>query len=266
MRSVPARILWAVLAIAAPGPATGQPTSESTAEPDDAFADAMTEGLRALEEEDWERARRAFERALELDPDAPGAADGLARAKAGATEEAVHIGLERARALEADERWRQAAEAYAAVLELEPTIRTARDGLARSEERAGLLEAVAYHLRHPKRLASDPVLAEARALAEDARDVAAEGSRLARRADELARLVRDWSRPVTVRLVSDGATDVTIYRVRSLGSFDSRTLELAPGTYTVVGSRRGYRDVRRELVVEPGEEPPPLTIACEERI
>ena len=38
------------------------------------------------------------------------------------------------------------------------------------------------------------------------------------------------------------------------------------GVYTVLGSCKGYRDVRRELVVDAGTAPQPLVVRCEERI
>ena len=44
------------------------------------------------------------------------------------------------------------------------------------------------------------------------------------------------------------------------------TLELAPGSYTVVGTRPGYRDVRREINVVPGATLEPVVIRCEEKI
>ena len=65
-------------------------------------------------------------------------------------------------------------------------------------------------------------------------------------------------------LVSDNATDVTVYRVGRLGSFERRALQLRPGRYTIVGSRAGCRDVRKEIVLDAGMAP--VTIRCEERI
>jgi hypothetical protein len=41
---------------------------------------------------------------------------------------------------------------------------------------------------------------------------------------------------------------------------------LKPGTYIVTGSRDGYRDVRREISVTPGQTVINLEIHCEERI
>ena len=72
--------------------------------------------------------------------------------------------------------------------------------------------------------------------------------------------------PVPVALQSDNLTHVTIYRVGALGAFAQRSLELAPGSYTVVGTRPGYRDVRREINVMPGAAPQPVVIRCEDRI
>jgi hypothetical protein len=57
-----------------------------------------------------------------------------------------------------------------------------------------------------------------------------------------------------------------IYHVGRLGRFQSRRLELRPGNYTAVGSRPGYRDVRRVFSVRPGEPPPPVQLRCEEPV
>ena len=65
---------------------------------------------------------------------------------------------------------------------------------------------------------------------------------------------------------SDMQTDVVVYKVAKLGKFDQRELDLRPGTYTAVGSRLGYRDVRVDFVVKYGSKPPPVTIACTETI
>ncbi len=70
--------------------------------------------------------------------------------------------------------------------------------------------------------------------------------------------------PVILR--SDGRTEIVIYRVARLGRFQEHRMELLPGTYTVVGSREGYRDVRQALTIRPGAPPMPLVVRCEEPI
>ena len=41
---------------------------------------------------------------------------------------------------------------------------------------------------------------------------------------------------------------------------------LLPGTYTVVGTRNGYRDVRQSFKILPGEPLGPVVVRCEEKI
>ena len=71
---------------------------------------------------------------------------------------------------------------------------------------------------------------------------------------------------VEIWLESDNATEVVVYRVGRLGTFEQFELELRPGTYTVTGTRRGYRDVRQQFTIKPGAPAGPFTIRCEEPI
>jgi len=110
------------------------------------------------------------------------------------------------------------------------------------------------------------VLADASELIGDASAIAAAGPRLTEQTTELARLVRLASTPVEIELQSDEMTEVTVYRVGPLGTFAQRTIEVRPGTYTAVGSRDGYRDVRQTFTVLPGRTVDPIRVACVEPI
>ncbi|MDH3266850.1 MAG: hypothetical protein OEM25_07790, partial [Gammaproteobacteria bacterium] len=61
-------------------------------------------------------------------------------------------------------------------------------------------------------------------------------------------------------------TDVSIYKVGKLGSFETHQLDLRPGLYVAVGSRPGYRDVRLEFRVAPEIDMQPVVVRCEEAI
>ena len=90
--------------------------------------------------------------------------------------------------------------------------------------------------------------------------------RLAAKIQALESLLIEADTPLTVTLRSDGLTNVLIYHIGQLGSFTSQELELTPGTYTVVGSRPGYRDVRQTFTVKPGSDQLALDIRCEETV
>jgi len=67
-------------------------------------------------------------------------------------------------------------------------------------------------------------------------------------------------------VVSDNLTEVVIYRVDRLGVFPRRELKLRPGTYTAVGSREGFRDVRVRFEVSPGGPSQQVTVVCTEKL
>jgi hypothetical protein len=92
------------------------------------------------------------------------------------------------------------------------------------------------------------------------------GPRLSDQRDQLSRLLKRAATPLTVQLVSDNVTDVSIYKVGKLGSFERRQLDLRPGTYVAVGSRPGFRDVRLEFRVAPEVDLQPVVVRCEEAI
>ena len=69
-----------------------------------------------------------------------------------------------------------------------------------------------------------------------------------------------------ITIESDNLTEVAVYKVGKLGRFSSRELNLRPGTYTVVGARDGFKDVRHKIVVKPGQEPFNITVKCKVQI
>jgi len=230
------------------------------------FVEAMSEGLKALETHQWEAALAAFTRASRLRPDAPEVADGVARAHAGQRRESIGEGLRRAHELERGEAWREAEKVYNEVLAIDPESAGAMAGRQRAEMRATLDEKLEYHLANPTRLETPAVFDEAAACLEEALETVPSGPRLEIQIARLEAVLERASTPVSVILESDAMTEVMVYRVGRLGTFTRRELALKPGTYTVVGSRAGYRDVRLQLVVTPGSSPKPLIVRCAERL
>jgi hypothetical protein len=230
-----------------------------------AFASAMAEGLARLDGGELEEAREAFESARALRPASAEAADGLARVDSAAQLIAIAEHRERARGFEDEEQWGRARAEYKAVLALDPTIRFALQGERRASGRQALSDRLDRHLDNPGRLSEEAVLADARETLEEAREVEAPGAALGEQIDRLQKAITVASRPIRVVLLSDGETNVLVYRVGELGTFERRELDLRPGKYTVVGTRAGYRDVRLELEVTPVGSPP-LDVQCREKV
>jgi tetratricopeptide (TPR) repeat protein len=232
-----------------------------------AFQAAMSEAVAALGRGAYEEARTALEQAKAMRPGAPEVEDGLAQVRDGLLARDIAARTRLAQDRETKEDWRGAEKEYDAVLALDPTIRVAQDGKTRTAGRALLQEKLDFQIGHADRLSDGNALREASILLEEAREVHDAGPKHRERVAKLEELVQAYAVPVTLKLVSDELTDVTLTRVGRLGKFDERTLELRPGRYTVVGSRDGYRDVRREIEIAPGKSVGVvIVIRCEEKI
>jgi hypothetical protein len=226
----------------------------------------MTDGLAQLERREWSAAEQSFGAALKLRPADPSATDGLARAKDGRQGDALAQLRQEAQALESAERWPDALAAHQRAAAIDPTVDFAREGRARSERMIALHARLDAYLANPSRLSSPRVRDEAQQLLALLERETSGGPRLAQSKQRLASALARAAATVTVVLASDNATEVTVQRVGPLGRFQSRELALAPGTYVLVGSRPGYKDVRVEVTVDPDSPPPRVFIACEERV
>jgi hypothetical protein len=72
--------------------------------------------------------------------------------------------------------------------------------------------------------------------------------------------------PIEVSFRSDSQTEVTLLRIKDLGTFEQTSLSLKPGRYVAVGKRSGYREIREEFTVGFGLTPEAVIVQCDEPI
>jgi tetratricopeptide (TPR) repeat protein len=230
------------------------------------YTSAMSAAYAALTEGRYEEAIGAFETASRIRPSAEEPAEGITRAREEQRVANIADGRARAEAMEAGERWQDALEVYRVILADDPTVVFAQSGSRRAAARAALDARLQGFIEDPERMYSPQVQAAAGAAIAEARSIEQPGPRLQAQVSRVETLVAEAIRPVRVTLQSDNLTDVMLYQVGRLGTFDRFQLELRPGTYTAVGTRKGFRDVRQQFTVRPGEPAGPYTIRCEEPI
>jgi eukaryotic-like serine/threonine-protein kinase len=230
------------------------------------FEQRMTEGLEALAVGNYPSARAAFEAARALNPDSQQPVDGLLR-----VDQEIRLGNirrleEQAAAEESNEEWQAAIATYEEIGRIDPDLQFVREGLARARERATIHERLAGFIGDPDSLSAPATMQAATQLLLQVTTMTPTGPRLEDQKNELSRLLKRAATPLTVQLVSDNATEVSIFRVGKLGTFTTQELSLRPGAYVATGSRIGFRDVRLEFRVAPEIEAEPIVIKCEERI
>lgn len=231
------------------------------------FTDFMTLGFAALAAKDYAAARNAFTQAGGIFPDSTDPENGLAQVTLTENTDFIAAQREQAQAALAKDDWAQAITAYEAALARDASLIFATKGLAYVQERQKVENELKRFINDPTLLQADDQLKAATATLATAYRFNSKSQKTQDYINTLSRLISGARVELPVLVTSDNRTDITIYRVGHLGKLASKELQLIPGRYTLVGKRRGYRDVRHELALLPTQSnPATVHIACDERI
>jgi tetratricopeptide (TPR) repeat protein len=263
---------------------------------EDNYAKYVGSGFAAIGAGRLDDARAAFEKAHALRPNGTEAAGGLQRVASLLSAKGFASLRQKAAGLEAQERWDEAVQTYDTALQADPSLAFAQEGKNRAAARAELGASMQALIDRPERLSSPSVRSQARALLESASEQSPSGpvlrSQIARleillpdyentgrsadaapvrvatswRSDAAPVTAADMNKPIRLSLVSDNATEVAIPSIGQFGTFAKRDIELKPGRYTVIGTRDGYRDVRRDITISPGQESQTISVSCSDPI
>lgn len=230
------------------------------------FEQRMSEGLEALMLGDFDSARAAFSAAKILNPDSREPGDGLLQVDQEMRLADIRRLESEAIAHEQAEAWESSILVYEDILKIDGDLQFAQQGLANARSRAAIHARLQGYIDDPDNLSDDANMQSATRLLLDVARIDPMGPRLEEQKNELSRLLKRAATPLTVQFVSDGITEVSLYRIGRFGMFANQELQLKPGNYVAVGVRPGYRDVRVEFRVAPEIDMQPVRVACEEPI
>jgi serine/threonine protein kinase/tetratricopeptide (TPR) repeat protein len=211
-------------------------------------------GLEAQER--WDEAVQAYDSALKLDPSLAFAQEGknraASRAELGAAMQAI---IDRPERLSSGSVREQARSLLVTANQQMTSGPVLRSQIARLEL---LLPDYEKSARVDSSTRSDS------AWRLDASHSSSDTGVVSTRLDSPAR--SDLDKPVRLSLVSDNATAVAIPSIGQFGTFAKRDIELKPGRYTIIGTRDGYRDIRRDITVSPGQGNQTINVSCSDPI
>jgi len=233
---------------------------------DKEFNAEMGAGLAALNAGRLPEARTHLEKAQRMRPDNSEVGAALQRVADTGSGRSLADLEQRAAKLASEERWSEALQIYDEALGRDPSLQFAIDGRARVAPRAELGGRLQALIDRPERLAEDAVRTDAERLLARAKALPSQGPVIRSQVARLELLLPTFNQPVMLALESDNATEVAIQRVGFFGAFERREVTLKPGKYTVTGKRAGFRDVRREITVAPGQSEQTIVIRCLEPI
>jgi len=234
---------------------------------DEDFRTAMSSGFSAITNKDYNTAINYFTNALAIKPNAIDGKNALSQARNQATEISIQGFIENGKKHEVKEEWVQAVSEYERAQALDSNLVEVKFGLIRARTFADFDTKMSEILENPERLSSAKVHREYQVFLDEAKSIKNPGNRLREQNQQLELELGYALEPVTVSFISDNQTDITLYQVAKLGKFTNTKLTLQPGTYTIVGTRQGYRDVRENFVVSVrNKESTTVTISCIEKI
>ncbi len=230
------------------------------------FQKLMSDGLTAYHDGRYQSARTQLLGAKSFRPDSREVQNALLQ-----VDEAIRLAkIEKLRqksmTAEQTEDWEKALRSYLAVLKIDPNISFAVQGKERALEQIRVAKRIRFFLQKPDAMESNQQLQNAVLVIEEAESLQPRGPRLSERLDELKALVDAARTPVKVMIESDNLTEVAVYKVGKLGRFTTRELSLRPGSYTVVGLRDGYKDVRQKIIVKPRQKALRVTVICRNKV
>ncbi len=225
----------------------------------------MSAGYAALSAGKLEEARREFQAAIPLGGGSA-AREGLQQAEFQLAQQRIGSLLRSAEKAEQAEDWKRALGEYESALAIDPALGTAATGRERARTRLALDEALTRISAEPGKLANDTARRAADKLIASAEAVTSPGPQLSAKISAARRSLAAMRTEMPLQIRSDGKTDVIVFRVGSLGSFTEKQLSLLPGDYVAVGRRDGFRDVRVEFSLRPGQATAPVVVQCGQKI
>ena len=195
------------------------------------FNQIMSDGFAALQNDNPNAAIEAFERALAMRPGSTQAQEAITQTQDQIAVAQISANRQAAQQFEEQERWADAVKEYDSALSIDPNIIFAVQGKDYASKRLQLDQLLQNAIDQPERLADTEVYEQAVQVYYTGRNIESAGTRLLAQLDALENLLNKAQVPVEVQIFSDNSTQVTVYQVGELGTFESRVLSLKPGKY-----------------------------------
>ncbi len=217
----------------------------------------------------FDEAIENFQLALAVFPDRKELADSIAKARSDKRQSDITTLITRAYALESENRdWNGARAIYQQLIDMEPNLQEAKDGLLRTGK------VIRSILRYEKYLEIAAIEAKrlqyqlARQSWDQAMQSKPDYLELTDEAKRLQQHLITQSRPVQVLFISDMATWVSVQgpTAKKPTKLKESTMNLLPGDYRIIGRKKGYEDIQYRLQIRGGVAQSPLTVICDEKL
>ena len=226
----------------------------------------IARGYDAIDSQDLSTAKAQLNQARQLNPDRTENQQ-LAAAIAELESRLVYASsVAAAQEAQQADNWQTAVTEWKQALQQRPADKAISDNLARAERIVSLQQQMQALLANPYRLSNDLVKSKADIALIQAESVREASPSLNAIAKKLRDSINAVNKAVTVEVISDGETDISVRGVGVVGTTRSKKIELKPGTYQFEGKRQGYKSKIIEVNIPLDSASYQVSIIADERI
>lgn len=228
------------------------------------FSIAYTAAQRAMEESHFVDAINNFQAALAIFPEREDIEAAISRARSEKHQNDIVTRISQAYDYERVFSWESARNLYQELVQMEPELKEAKDGLLRTGRMIRSILRYEKLLEVAKSEAQRSEFQLAIRTFDDAMKSKPGYLALTDEGERLRNFLQLQSQPVNMTLVSDGSTWVSVQgpTTRKPEKFDSTNVSLLPGKYFIIGRKKGYQDVRFSLQIRGGMKQDPITVSA----
>jgi len=230
-----------------------------------AYSLAISRAEESLRNQQFARARQFASQAQRLEPRRD-LSFILSRIETAERNLRVESLLAKANAATSNDDWFAAQSAFEQVLEINPTHKDAQRGFTDARAIVTVKGKLSGYLADPLRLASDRVAEFARRDLTNSRPLLNKSPQLQILHTDVRDYLQKAAIPVTVAVVSNGVTDVSVRRVGQVGKHKLKKIQLTPGLYEFEGRRNGYKSALVKLEIPYGVANIEVRVEANERI
>ena len=230
------------------------------------FQSSISKGFQFLANGSFDDAERLFNQALLIRQDSKEAQQALDELNLKKIASLTKSFKYKALIAEVNEEWNQAKGFYEEILVIDPNIEEVKESLNRVESRILLDAEMTSIIARSDYYNDDKVFGQAQAILQTAKSIERIGPKMGALVEKLDSLIKIASIPMKVILESDELTEITIFKVAQIGSFQQKMVSLRPGIYTARGSRKGFMDETIRFRVEPNKQNQIFRIICSKKI
>lgn len=228
------------------------------------FTAAYSAAQVAINEQRFEDAISNYQAALAIFPNRTDIEDAINRTRSEKRQNDIVTRITQAYDFERVYDWESARNLYQELVQMEPELHEAKDGLLRTGRMIRSILRYQTLLEVAKTEAQRTEFQLAIRTFDAAMKSKPDYLELAEDGERLRKFLQLQSQPVSVTLLSDGNTWVSVQgpSMRKPEKFDSTQVSLLPGKYFVIGRKKGYQDVRFGLQIRAGVTQEPITVAA----